>query len=222
MAVDTLEKTIEEVQDKTNDKLDKAFNNFKILKNSEDTKFSTIDNWLEKESNMFLKELAKKESKNFYNFKRGTIVKVDFGINLGSELCYTHFAIVLSNHDNIKQESIIVLPLTSKPGVGRLPLNNLIKNELIKNIKRKMLNKELSQKDIDEITILLNDYKKYKDFSYAFVSQITSISKSRIIFSSNKFDIINKIRCSATILDEIDEAITKSITGIDLESIKNN
>ena len=34
------------------------------------------------------------------NFKREEIIKVDFGINIGSELSNTYFAIVLNSDDN--------------------------------------------------------------------------------------------------------------------------
>ena len=58
-----------------------------------------------------------------------------------------------------------------------------------------------------EITKILNDYKKYKEFSYAYISQITTISKSRLIYSKNKFDIINKVRCSREILNKIKKTL---------------
>ena len=47
-------------------------------------------------------------------FKRGKIIKINFDINIGSELSNIHFAIVLNNDDNNDVDSIAVLPLTSK------------------------------------------------------------------------------------------------------------
>ncbi len=202
-----------EVLEKQENKFENAMKNFRILRETENEKFSTIDNWLEKESNLFLQETKRKKNCKYKHFKRGTLIKVDFGVNLGSELCFTHFAIVLSNNDNIKQDSITVLPLTSKPGVGRLQLGDIIKKELVKNIKNKTEKRELSELEIKNLLSLMNKYKKYKNLSYAFISQITTISKSRIIYSTNEFDIINKTRCSAEILNEIDEAILGAITG---------
>jgi len=198
-----------------NVKFQNAINNFKLVKASGDEKFDKLDCWLEKESNLYKYELRKK-NKNYIKLKRGTIVKVDFGVNPGSELCHTHFAIVLSKYDNVKNDSIIVLPLTSKPGVGRLPLNNLIKNEIIKIIKEKYID----EKDSSELIDLINEYKKYKNFSYAFISQITAISKSRLIYSNNKFDILNKARCSDDVLNKIDYEIITSITGLDIALVR--
>ena len=206
MAMETLEKT----------KIDNATNNFKKLKNSNNQKFERIDTWLEKESNIYLQEVRTHKEKIYHRFKRGTIIKADFGINPGSELCHTHFAIVVNKDDNVKKDTLIVIPLTSKPGVGRLPLNTLIVEEILKSIKKRLKNPNLTTEDAKGIFELLNTYKKYKNFSYAIISQITTISKSRIIYSKNKFDIINKSRCSDKILEQLDEAILKNITGIKL------
>lgn len=199
-----------------NQKFELAFNNFKLVKESNDSKFEKLDNWLEKESILYKSELNKK-SKSYIKLKRGTIVKVDFGVNPGSELCHTHFAIVISKYDNIKQDTIMVIPLTSKPGVGRIPLRNLIKSEIIKGIKGNIS----KDNDINDIQKIINEYQKYTDFSYAFVSQIKAVSKSRLIYSNNKFDIINKARCSNEVLNEIDKAIIAEITGIKIYEMKN-
>lgn len=190
-------------------KFDIAIKNFKKVKNSDNPKFEKIDHWLEKESILYKAE-TKMKAKTYLKLKRGTIVKVDFGVNPGSELCHVHFAVVISKNDNIKQETVMVVPLTSKPGVGRLPLNNLIKDEIIKSIKSKYLKDE----DVNDILNIVNEYRKYTDFSYAFISQIRPISKSRLIYSNNKFDIINKSKCSHEVLDKIDQAIMEEITGI--------
>lgn len=191
-----------------------AINNFKYLQDSGIQKFERLDNWLLRESQLYKSEIKPKKKK-YIHLKRGTIIKVDFGVNLGSELCHTHFAIVLSKYDNINQETITVLPLTSKPGVGRIPLNNLIKKELIKYIKKKVV----ASPDEQELFKVIDEYKKYKDFYYAYVSQITTISKSRLIYPKNKFDIINKARCSADILNKIDDAIIENMTGKEIITI---
>lgn len=196
------------IEDDNEEKFKKAIKNFKYAQNSGINKFERLDNWLEKESKLYKAE-TKLKIKRYLHLKRGTLVKVDFGINPGSELCHTHFAIVLSKYDNITQETITVIPLTSKPGVGRIPLNNLIKDELLNYLKKKKITKNLEK----EFTKILEEYKKYKDFSYAYISQITTISKSRLFYSKNKYDIINKVRCSADILNKIDDAIIENITG---------
>ena len=61
-------------------------------------------------------------------YKRGQVIKVDFGVNIGSELSHTHFAIVLNSDDSTKNDNITVLPLTSKKGYKRINLGSLIKD----------------------------------------------------------------------------------------------
>jgi len=84
------------VETKEKDLIDVACNRYKEVKNSGATKFNTLGNWLDKESTIFKKETKKNNNINHKIFKRGQIIKVDFGINLGAEICYTHFAIVLT------------------------------------------------------------------------------------------------------------------------------
>ena len=64
-------------------KIDVACNNFKKVHKSGIKKFDTLDEWLEKESHLYLNETTVKKQ-TFKKFKRGQIVKVDFGINIGS------------------------------------------------------------------------------------------------------------------------------------------
>lgn len=154
------------------EKIDVSNNNYKYAYNSKKTKFIWLGNWLEKESTIFKNE-AQNKINNKPNFKRGEIIKVDFGINIGSELSNVHFAVVLNSDDNNNVDNITVLPLTSKPGYKRLYLGNLLQS-------------------------FKNDNKYNKD-SYALITQITTISKNKIYkdnirFCCNKniMDYINK------------------------------
>ena len=61
-------------------------------------KFRFLPNWLEKESNLFLSE-TQNTSKSYNVLKRGSLIFVDFGINIGSELSNRHWAVVLNKND---------------------------------------------------------------------------------------------------------------------------
>lgn len=111
------------------------------------------------------------------NFKRGDVIKADFGVNVGSELSNIHFAIVLNSDDNTSVDNITVLPLTSKPGYKRLYLGNL-----------------------------LNMFKNNNKNTYALITQITTISKKKIIKSNIKF------RCNAEIMEIINKEIIRFFT----------
>ena len=73
-------------------------------------KFSYLDEWLLKKSKLLKNEAIILEQKQqnpldtqtplFKTYQRGTIVKADFGVGIGSEISQIHFAIVLNNYDN--------------------------------------------------------------------------------------------------------------------------
>ena len=138
------------------EKIENSCINYKEAHNSKHIKFSKLGNWLEKESSIFKNEAHNKVS-NKPNFKRGEIIKVDFGINMGSELSNTHFAIVLNSDDNNSVDNITVLPLTSKKGYKRLDLGNILEPF---------------------------NSNRYNKKTYALITQITTISKKKI-FNDN-------------------------------------
>lgn len=173
---------------KEKDIIDVACKKYKEVKNSGAIKFNTLDIWLDKESNLFKKE-TETSNKNYKMFKRGQIIKVDFGINLGAEICYTHFAIVLTKQDSINSDNLTVVPITSKMGKynKRLSIGKILKS-------------------------VYPNSKKYNLNCYVNVSQIKTISKSRI-FKEKKCFV-----CSSDILNKIDDAIILEFTNKKLEN----
>lgn len=79
------------IETKEKNLIDVACNKYKEVKNSCTTKFSTLDNWLDKESTIFKRETKKGNNKNRKIFKRGQIIKVDFEINLGCKFLFLFF-----------------------------------------------------------------------------------------------------------------------------------
>ena len=55
-------------------------------------------------------------------FPQGTLVYVDFGINYGSEFSSYHYAITLNKNDSKRDNTITVVPLTSKEGKQNIKL----------------------------------------------------------------------------------------------------
>jgi mRNA-degrading endonuclease toxin of MazEF toxin-antitoxin module len=149
------------------DKIDNACDNFKKVINSNNPKFNKLDNWLEKESNIFVQEIQPSYTKKYYKYQQGQILKIDFGVNIGSELSHTHFGIVLNSDDNIKADNITVLPISSKKGYGRIPLGNILSDMYSKNSK----------------------YQNCQ--SYALLTQIKTVSKQRILLN-NKISVCDK------------------------------
>jgi mRNA-degrading endonuclease toxin of MazEF toxin-antitoxin module len=169
----------------TINKIDCACKKYKKIHQSGYIKFDKLDDWLDKESTIFENEITN-DKKTFKKLKRGQIIKVNFGINIGSELCYTHFAIVINKNDSIYSDNICVVPITSKKGKDRIRLGRILH-------------------------LVYPNSKKYNLQCYANISQIKTISKTRI-FQDNKNYI-----CNDEILDKIDNEIIKEFTNI-----KNN
>ena len=142
------------------DKIDVACENFKKVHNSNIDKFVNLDSWLEKESTIFEHE-TQKFINTYLKYKRGQLIKIDFGVNIGTELSHTHFAIVLNDDDTIHTDNITVIPLTSKSGYKRINLGNIVKNS--------------------------NNAKKYQNNTYGIITQIKTVSKKRILLNNNKY-----------------------------------
>ena len=136
------------------------YEKFINIQNSGNKKFSKLTNWLKKESNLFEEEI-KNNTNIFLRYKRGQIIKVDFGVNIGSELSHTHFAIVLNSDDTKYTDNVTVLPLTSKKGYKRIYLGNIVS---------KIFNSD-----------------KYQNITYGAIPQIKTISKKRILLNNTKY-----------------------------------
>ena len=211
-------------------KLDKAYINYHdIIDKSLPYKFAYLDEWLLKESKLLLAESSEYEkhtNQKYKTYKRGTIIKADFGINIGSEMSQVHFAIILNNYDNPKNNILTVLPLTSKKSKFNLDLNNLIADKLVTKIEKELLKIGIKeefdfehnpltiekQTKIRKLHTVLAYYKNNIKNTYACTSLITTISKTRIFKPINEYDIIGKERCSTEIMDKIDKELIDKFT----------
>lgn len=220
------------VIEKTN--IDNAYINYNELINKKlPYKFAYLDEWLLKKSKLLINETEKcddgnykiRTNINYKTYRRGTLIKTDFGVNLGSEMSQIHFAIVLNNYDNPRNNVLTVIPLTSTYSKFNLDLGTLIIEKLINKIKQEIIklgyNEELDKLDklsldtkvkLNKLDNLLSYYKSSIKSTYACPNLITTISKSRILKPINEFDIIGKERCSADIMDKIDNCIVENFT----------
>lgn len=198
-----------------NIKLDKSYINYHNIINQQlPYKFTYLDDWLLKKSNLLLEEtnlIQNKENKNYKKYERGTIIKVDFGVSLGSEMSQIHFAIILNNYDNFKNNILTVIPLTSTKSKFNLNLNSLITDLIIETeqeIKRLENIENIKEKiKLTKLHNVLNYYKTNKKNTFACCSLITTISKTRILSPINEYDIIGRKKCSKEIMDLIDNDI---------------
>lgn len=220
-----------EIKDKI--KIDLAYNNYyNIINKKLPYKFSYLDDWLLKKSKLLTKEAdrlekqiknpIKHESPIYRTYKRGTIIKVDFGVGIGSEMSEIHFAIVLNKYDNPKNNVLTVLPLTSKENRFNLDLGNLIVDILLKKIRIEFkdiiikLEKQIEltpneKVKLNKFNTLLSYYRSSIKKTYACCNLVTTISKERIFLPINEYDIIGRVKCSNNVLNKIDYEMQKTL-----------
>lgn len=157
----------EEVEKTQIEKIDNACNKYKEVNKSKQIKFNKLGDWLDKESTIYKKEISINK-KTFKKLYRGQVIKVDFGINIGSELCYTHFAIVINDNDTIYNDNVTIVPITSKKGNNRINIGKLLHK-------------------------IYPNSTKYNLISYVNILQIKTISKTRILQNNKNYICNNEI-----------------------------
>lgn len=137
-----------------------------------------LDKWLNQWSQYLREEKAFNPQKLRY-YKRGEIVLVDFGYNVGCELGGIHYAIVIENNNNNASGQVVVIPISS----------------LETNVDKNMIHKS-------EVYLgkAIGDVE-----SYAKPLQIRAISKQRI--RSPKYPKQKIGNISNELLAQIDEKI---------------
>lgn len=91
-------------------------------------------------------------------YKRGNVVKLNFGFNIGSEYGGLHYGVVLDNKNAHNSPVLTIIPLTSSDGIKNVHNNSVfLGNELYRALKLKYdtISKALS----DEQNELLNTIK---------------------------------------------------------------
>lgn len=168
-------------------------------------------------------------------YKRGDIIKVNLGYNVGNEEGGLHYCVVIDKNNSKNSGIITVIPLTSDKGKPRHFSEVFLGNEIYTNFINKYSSIRLSltshinniskyrKEDtpsieaVDEIIETLdllktwakieNEIAKMKSGSIALVSQITTISKQRIYDPQKTGDILSGLRISDESLDLINKKI---------------
>lgn len=172
--------------------------------NFEDSKLS--------ERKTLLYEINKKPT-NFKRYARGRIVKVRFGVNIGSEFSGDHFAIVVSKGDTMKSSTLHIIPITSKKHTKNIEIGTILYSKKeITNLKN-ILKQTEDAKDIKKINSIIKYYENRKDkISYACIDHLKTISKLSIRNNINEYDYLPNLKCSAELMKLIDESIIKEYT----------
>lgn len=166
-------------------------------------------------------------------FKRGDIVKVNLGFNIGTELGGLHYCVVLNKNDNPYSGNLNIIPLSSSKenkvfnkttciDLGdELYISLIHKVDTEFEVVRKQLStlsqlndndaskelKKISQR-VEYLNKMQTEILKMKHGSIALIHQITTISKQRIY----KTPVLSGIKLSNASLDLIDKKIKKLYT----------
>lgn len=81
--------------------------------NTENRKIKYLPQWLDFYTAQLLAE-TKSKCTSYSTYRRGTIIYVNLGSNLGNEFSGNHFCVVMDKKDNSKKSTITVVPLSSK------------------------------------------------------------------------------------------------------------
>lgn len=224
--INSFKENYNQSQDKYNKhlKLNKEHHyNLIISDKNENDKFLEFEDSKLFESKTLLYEIER-PPKMYRKYFRGEIVKVKFGVNLGSEFSGEHFAIVLSKDDSVFSPILHVIPLTSKKHPSTINVGNILYSEEEINIlKDKLQNVSKYNKDeINKIKRTIKYYEKRKDIiSYAVISQIKTVSKLSVDKNPfNEYDYLSKISCSNDLLNKIDRSIMKEYTELVTKDIE--
>lgn len=145
-----------------NDRLiEKASRKFKFVSRSKIKKFKFLPEWVLSEASYFEKEI-KRPTTNHKIYKRGSLVFIDFGVNVGNELSGPHFGIVLNKRDSRKNGVLTVIPVSSKSNKFSVELDELISLKSIEFLRRSLIELEVERKilGLHEIKEHLTDEEK--------------------------------------------------------------
>lgn len=169
-------------------------------------------------------------------YKRGEILKVNLGYNVGSEEGGLHYCVVIDKNNPLSSNTITVVPLTSikenKKYDNRfnVVIDSEIMNILYDKANEKYHKLERESEEICKDAIALNndtysktyarlinelqnleriikELSRMKQGSVAIVSQITTISKIRILDPKRSSDVFSNVCLCSETLNKIDKKI---------------
>ncbi|MGZ9788869.1 type II toxin-antitoxin system PemK/MazF family toxin [Staphylococcus hominis] len=173
--------------------------------NNNNRKIRYLPEWLDFYTTQLLEE-NKNNARSYPTYRRGTIVYVNLGSNIGNEFSGNHFCVVLDKKDNPKKSTLTVVPLSSKNSKHYIHLTSSIfditLNELgkkIREIEEEVDNIRITSKQalkkyqnyfelkIDENTLLL----KYKYLTTTYLDQ--QFKKYKVLMNEKTDYFLNKI-----------------------------
>lgn len=139
---------------------------------------------------VYLKQETSFDPSRFVPLKRGMIVYLHMGFNIGSETGGVRYAVVVENNNNPKSGTVVVVPLSS-------------------------LSHGKTRESLHDSEVYLGNVVPWDSNgteSYAKVMQIRAVSKLRIIHPKSKTRSKAPAKITSAQMDVIDEKIRKYFT----------
>lgn len=135
----------------------------------DDWKVSRLPNWMQSYGYLLDKELKNKLPHHYRRFRQGTVVMIDYGVTVGSELGGKHFGVVLNNDDTKYKRKVTVVPLSSHRHRGYIDLGY----DLMAGISNLIdLRKDEENKKIKKLINRLNEFSNnHKDNHFSFTDE---------------------------------------------------
>lgn len=210
--------TREELTDHKNNALKKMDAYLTKLIDSPDKKVNAKSNklsyWLE-DWTTFLDFESRFSPSSLKRYKRGEIIKVHLGYNVGSEEGGLHYAVIVEKDNSIHNPVITIVPLTSikhDKDLAHLRKGEvLLGDELFSKFSAKFNETFHSAKE--EYQRLQGKIQQFKDNEYALYSQAREIEKKQKIIN-NQLDLLEKMRFEISKMKNGSIALTNQITTI--------
>lgn len=150
----------------------------------------------------------------YKRYKRGDVIKANFGHRIGREHGGLHYAIVLDTNNALQSNLLTVVPLSSikdntnlsKLGKDRIYIGNEIYKSLINKINSLPNNTPEKHAASKELA-------RMKNGSIVLIGQITTISKYRIYDPLSTKNALHGIKVSDNTLTQIDYKIKELFTN---------
>lgn len=196
-----------------------------------DKRADKIDQWIESWTK-YLKREQQFNPRSLPLFKRGSVIVVDLGFNVGSEYGGIHYAIVLNKRDSRRNHLLHILPLTSikektdleklkyyqlslSDEIHRLLIQKAIKGlQTIEEKRNSCINEiHLLNNKLSEIKSLANEQQKYPDTNPKLESYLeTEISNVKSKQEELK-KIVNQITSQSIYIEKLVKKISKLKKG---------
>lgn len=205
-------------------------------------KANLISYWIKDYTRFINFEESFEPTKNI-SYKRGNIVKLNFGFNIGSEYGGLHYGVVLDNHNSHNSPVVTVIPLTSVKADKAIHSNSVgLGSEIYRSLKIKYdtISKALAdeQAEISEMLAMSdvlsslmdeaiidtqNSERDSEEFSkhlhdakayLAAAKKLQEVLKAKSQYNTKETDYLNKIGEEISHMKEGSIALVNQITTI--------